>query len=66
MAPSAALVQDGLTRPVQLGCRHAFCEECIGEWLERERTCPMCRNPARPATLTSYADGGSMPLPFIF
>ena len=37
------LLQDPMTRPLQLQCKHAFCEACITEWLERELTCPMCR-----------------------
>lgn len=36
-------MQDPMTRPLQLQCKHAFCEACITEWLERELTCPMCR-----------------------
>lgn len=26
-----------------LSCGHIFCEECVLEWLEKERTCPLCR-----------------------
>ncbi|KAG6841275.1 hypothetical protein C0991_000253 [Blastosporella zonata] len=31
----------------QLGsaCRHAFHEKCLGRWLIRSKTCPMCRLP---------------------
>ena len=29
--------------PVQLECKHTFCEECINEWVEREPSCPICR-----------------------
>ncbi|CAD7696649.1 unnamed protein product [Ostreobium quekettii] len=42
--------------PLSLPCGHAFCEECIGGWLEKEKnSCPICRKPidgtdARPAT----------------
>lgn len=28
---------------VALDCQHVFCETCIGEWLEKEKTCPVCR-----------------------
>eukprot|EP01039_Chlorochromonas_danica_P005251 gene5251-5785_t len=30
-------------RPVTLPCNHIFCESCVVAWLEKERTCPVCR-----------------------
>jgi hypothetical protein len=30
-------------RASALRCGHAFHADCIGRWLERARTCPMCR-----------------------
>uniref|UniRef100_A0A0N4UH52 RING-type domain-containing protein n=1 Tax=Dracunculus medinensis TaxID=318479 RepID=A0A0N4UH52_DRAME len=27
----------------KLSCGHIFCEECIGTWLDKEHTCPVCR-----------------------
>jgi hypothetical protein len=41
--PMCPVCQDTARAPVQLPCRHAFCEDCIDRWLERERTCPLCR-----------------------
>ncbi|KAK0086602.1 hypothetical protein PV325_002911 [Microctonus aethiopoides] len=29
--------------PVRLHCNHIFCENCVSTWLDRERTCPLCR-----------------------
>lgn len=37
------ICQDKFTDPVQLSCRHIFCEDCVSMWFDRERTCPMCR-----------------------
>lgn len=37
------------TRPTWLSCalppspQHMFCDECISLWLNREKTCPLCR-----------------------
>jgi hypothetical protein len=30
-------------RAAQLRCGHTFCRACVSEWLERARTCPICR-----------------------
>jgi hypothetical protein len=34
---------DRLYVPVTLKCNHVFCEHCIYEWLDKEKTCPVCR-----------------------
>lgn len=32
-------------------CEHAFCASCIQEWLTRQPTCPVDRNPITPNQL---------------
>jgi hypothetical protein len=34
---------DSPKQPVTLECKHIFCESCINQWLEKEKTCPVCR-----------------------
>eukprot|EP01024_Parvocaulis_polyphysoides_P057701 TRINITY_DN61561_c0_g1_i1.p1 TRINITY_DN61561_c0_g1~~TRINITY_DN61561_c0_g1_i1.p1 ORF type:complete len:200 (+),score=0.73 TRINITY_DN61561_c0_g1_i1:1-600(+) len=52
--------------PIKLECGHIFCEDCIMEWLERDRTCPMCRSNIKPHGLKSFGDGRTTILPWIF
>lgn len=35
-------------RSVILPCSHFFCEACCTEWLDRERSCPVCRSAVQP------------------
>ncbi|XP_011139768.1 RING finger and transmembrane domain-containing protein 2 [Harpegnathos saltator] len=50
-----AICHEKYTTPVKLHCKHIFCEVCILTWLDRERSCPLCR-----ASITDdpiYRDG---------
>jgi len=40
---TCSICHDDVSNPVILSCKHIFCEDCVCEWLERERTCPLCR-----------------------
>ncbi|XP_023737752.1 uncharacterized protein LOC111885744 isoform X1 [Lactuca sativa] len=53
------ICQEKMHVPVVLRCKHVFCEECVSEWFERERTCPLCRALVRPAELRSFSDGST-------
>lgn len=59
------ICHDEPSTPVRLGCSHVFCEDCIAEWLQRERTCPICRSLVRTAPQVS-SDGSTSVLPVIF
>jgi len=37
------ICQEKMRLPLVLHCQHMFCEDCVSEWFERERTCPLCR-----------------------
>ncbi|KAI3472955.1 hypothetical protein Pfo_029202 [Paulownia fortunei] len=54
-----AICQEKMHAPVLLRCKHIFCEECVSEWFERERTCPLCRALVKPADLRSFGDGST-------
>ncbi|KAL0403005.1 UNVERIFIED_CONTAM: RING finger and transmembrane domain-containing protein 2 [Sesamum radiatum] len=48
-----AICQEKMHAPILLRCKHIFCEDCVSEWFERERTCPLCRALVRPPDLRS-------------
>ncbi|XP_054791098.1 uncharacterized protein LOC129296536 [Prosopis cineraria] len=54
-----AICQEKMHAPVLLRCKHIFCEECVSEWFERERTCPLCRALVKPADLRTFGDGST-------
>lgn len=54
-----AICQEKMQSPVLLRCKHIFCEDCVSEWFERERTCPLCRAVVKPADLRSFGDGST-------
>ncbi|XP_058810709.1 RING finger and transmembrane domain-containing protein 2-like isoform X2 [Phymastichus coffea] len=50
-----AICHEEYSTPVRLYCNHIFCEGCVTTWLDRERSCPLCR-----ASITDdpiYRDG---------
>ncbi|XP_074555932.1 uncharacterized protein LOC141811779 isoform X2 [Curcuma longa] len=54
-----AICQEKMHAPISLQCKHIFCEDCVSEWFERERTCPLCRALVKTADLRSFADGST-------
>lgn len=54
-----AICQEKMHAPILLSCKHIFCEDCVSEWFERERTCPLCRAVVKPAELRSFGDGST-------
>ncbi|KAL6626823.1 hypothetical protein ACP70R_030549 [Stipagrostis hirtigluma subsp. patula] len=54
-----AICQEKMHAPILLRCKHIFCEDCVSEWFERERTCPLCRSLVKPADLRSFGDGST-------
>uniref|UniRef100_A0A8C2VIM3 Ring finger protein, transmembrane 2 n=1 Tax=Chinchilla lanigera TaxID=34839 RepID=A0A8C2VIM3_CHILA len=53
-----AICQAEFREPLILLCQHVFCEECLCLWLDRERTCPLCRSVAVD-TLRCWKDGAT-------
>ncbi|WOL12563.1 RING finger and transmembrane domain-containing protein 2-like [Canna indica] len=54
-----AICQEKIQVPILLRCKHIFCEDCVSEWFERERTCPLCRALVKPVGLKSFGDGST-------
>ncbi|XP_052174885.1 uncharacterized protein LOC127789871 isoform X2 [Diospyros lotus] len=54
-----AICQEKMRAPILLRCKHIFCEDCVSEWFERERTCPLCRALVKPPDLKSFGDGST-------
>lgn len=54
-----AICQEKMHSPIVLRCKHIFCEECVSEWFDRERTCPLCRALVKPADIKSFSDGST-------
>ncbi|XP_015593160.1 RING finger and transmembrane domain-containing protein 2 [Cephus cinctus] len=50
-----AICLEEFTMPVRLHCKHIFCEGCVLTWLDRERSCPLCRTPITDVPI--YRDG---------
>ncbi|XP_052172719.1 uncharacterized protein LOC127788469 isoform X1 [Diospyros lotus] len=61
-----AICQEKMHAPILLRCKHIFCEDCVSEWFEKERTCPLCRALVKPADLKSFGDGSTSLLLQIF
>ncbi|XP_003706228.2 ring finger protein, transmembrane 2 isoform X2 [Megachile rotundata] len=38
-----AICHEEYSVPIKLYCKHIFCEACVLTWLDRERSCPLCR-----------------------
>ncbi|XP_022764889.1 RING finger and transmembrane domain-containing protein 1-like [Durio zibethinus] len=53
------ICQEKMQAPILLRCKHIFCEDCVSEWFERERTCPLCRAVVKAADLQSFGDGST-------
>ncbi|KAL3672285.1 hypothetical protein V7S43_002944 [Phytophthora oleae] len=42
-SPDCSICYETMHQPVKLACSHMFCEECVTEWFDHERSCPLCR-----------------------
>lgn len=51
-SPDCSICYEPMNVPVKLSCTHMFCEECVMEWFDRERSCPLCR-----AAISMSGDG---------
>ena len=69
-----AICREPCVDATKLRCSHIFCEDCIGEWFDRqpsrgasrEKTCPVCRAVVHSGTLKSFGDGSTQLSPLFF
>lgn len=69
-----AICQEKCVDAVKLRCSHIFCDDCIGEWFDRQptrgtagsRTCPTCRSVVQSGAQRSYGDGATSFMPILF
>ncbi|EGC34450.1 hypothetical protein DICPUDRAFT_92220 [Dictyostelium purpureum] len=54
-----SICRSNLISPIVLRCNHIFCEDCVSQWFELEKTCPICRTPCRTAGNKTHADGST-------
>jgi len=54
-----SICQEQMRTPVKLECTHVYCEDCVSEWFEREKTCPLCRAVIKTAGNRTHADGST-------
>ena len=55
---SCAICCETMRAPIKLhSCSHVFCDACVSEWFERERTCPLCRCVINTVSVRSFGDG---------
>lgn len=61
-----AICQEKMASPIVLRCAHMFCEDCVTEWFERERSCPLCRAAVMTAGNRTHSDGTTSVLVQLF
>ncbi|KAJ0404698.1 hypothetical protein ATCC90586_001248 [Pythium insidiosum] len=61
--PDCSICYEPMHYPVKLACSHMFCEECVMEWFDRERSCPLCRASVLTTAPPSPGDAASIHSP---
>jgi len=50
---TCTICQELILSAATLECSHSFCQYCIGNWLERKKQCPVCREPIQKEPVRS-------------
>ena len=71
-----AICQEECVDATKLRCSHIFCQDCIGEWFDRQpargtaragtKTCPVCRAVVQNGVQRSYGNGETAMMPIVF
>ncbi|TYZ69087.1 hypothetical protein PybrP1_010193, partial [[Pythium] brassicae (nom. inval.)] len=60
-SPDCSICYEEMSQPVKLPCSHMFCEECVTEWFDRERSCPLCRASMATSPRGAGSEGDAKP-----
>ena len=61
-----SICHDTFNEPIKIQCGHIFCENCLEEWLARDRTCPICRSTIHSSGPKARDDGSTPMFPMLF
>uniref|UniRef100_A0A1I7Z5V8 RING-type domain-containing protein n=2 Tax=Steinernema glaseri TaxID=37863 RepID=A0A1I7Z5V8_9BILA len=53
------------SQPIKLSCNHLFCEDCVTTWLDKQDTCPICRQKVTTED-NNYKNGESQLFPTFY
>ncbi|KAK0397453.1 hypothetical protein QR680_002135 [Steinernema hermaphroditum] len=53
------------SQPIKLSCNHLFCEDCVSTWLDKQDTCPICRQKVSTED-NQFKNGDSQLIPNLY
>ena len=63
---NCAICFQDFVNPLKLQCTHIFCEGCISNWLQEQKTCPLCRQTVVSAAFNTKTASPDYPILDVF